>query len=218
MLHSDAYFQTRFQHDPKRAVVWREICRYLERYIPLGAAVLDIGTGYGDFINNVRAGRKAAIDLSASAKQHLAPDVEFHVGSCTSMPQFASESFDAVFASNVFEHLSREELVAALEESMRVLRPGGRIVLMQPNFKYCAPHYFDDYTHVQIFTHVGLADLLASHGFDVVDVKPRFLPLTMKSRAPKFGVLVWAYLHSPVKPFGAQMLVVARKPEESSNR
>jgi SAM-dependent methyltransferase len=207
----DQYFETRFRHDPKRAVVWREICRYLEaRFIPSGATILDAGTGYGDFINHVRARRKVALDLSAAAAAHLAPDVEFHAHSCTAMPEFAAGTFDVVFASNVLEHLTREEVRAFLDEARRVLRPGGRLILVQPNFRYCAAQYFDDYTHVQIFTHVGLSDLLASLGFEVVHVAPRFLPLTMQSRTPKVGWLVRAYLHSPLKPFGAQMLVVAR--------
>lgn len=208
---SDAYFQTRFQHDPRRVVVWREVCRYLERFIAPGGDVLDVGTGYGDFINNVRARRKAALDLSDAVASHLAPDVEFKAQSCTEMP-YPAESFDAVFASNVLEHLDAAQARQMLGEAQRVLRPDGRLVLIQPNFKYCAPHYFDDYTHVQIFTHVGLADLLASQGFQVIEVQPKFLPLTMKSRVPKSALLVRAYLHSPVKPFGAQMLLVARKP------
>jgi ubiquinone/menaquinone biosynthesis C-methylase UbiE len=209
----EAYFETRFQHDPKRATVWREICRYLEeRYVSAESVVLDVGTGYGDFINNVRARRKVALDVSSAVDAHLNPDVEFHAQSCTSMPGFQASSFDVVFASNVLEHLTRADATAFLEEALRILKPGGRLLLLQPNFKYCARHYFDDYTHVQIFTHVGLADLLSSMGFELVDVKPRFLPLTMKSRIPKSALLVRAYLHSPIKPLGAQMLIVARRP------
>ena len=72
--------------------------------------------------------------------------------------------------------------------------------------------YFDDYTHVQVFSHVSLRDRLAAAGFRVVDVRPRFLPFSMKSRLPAAGFLVWWYLRSPLKPLAGQMLVVAERP------
>jgi hypothetical protein len=84
---------------------------------------------------------------------------------------------------------------------------------VQPNFKYCAASYFDDYTHLQVFTHISLADLLETRGFKVVHVEGRFVPLSVKSsRLPISGALVRAYLALPVRPLGAQMLVVAEKP------
>ena len=82
--------------------------------------------------------------------------------------------------------------------------------MLQPNYRYAYREYFDDYTHVAIYSHVSLADLLAAHGWEVVDVRPRFLPLSVKSRLPTWSLLVWAYLRSPFKPLGKQMLIVAR--------
>jgi SAM-dependent methyltransferase len=219
MPSQERYFQTRLPYDARRAIVWREICRYLERrFIPPDAAVLDVGAGYGEFINQVRARDRHAVDLSNDLARYFGNQVTLHVHSCTSMPSLADASFDVVFASNVLEHLTREEVVAALAEVTRVLKPGGRLILIQPNFKYSVGAYFDDYTHVQIYTHVSLADLLAACGFDIVFVEGRFLPLTMKSRLPTHPLLVRAYLASPVKPLGAQMLVVAKKPSAVGDR
>jgi hypothetical protein len=48
-----------------------------------------------------------------------------------------------------------------------------------------------------------------SSGWDIVEVRPRFLPLTMKSRGSALTFLVPWYLRSPVKPFAGQMLLVA---------
>jgi SAM-dependent methyltransferase len=207
------YFQTRLPYDPRRAVVWREVCRYLERrFIPEDAVVLDIGAGYGEFINQVRARERHAVDLTDDLVRYFHSGVALHVHSCTFMPSLSDESFDLVFASNVLEHLSRQEVVAALAEITRVLKPRGKLILIQPNFKYSVGAYFDDYTHLQIYTHISLADLLAASGFEIVYVQGRFLPLTMKSRLPTHALLVRAYLASPLKPLGAQMLVVARKP------
>jgi ubiquinone/menaquinone biosynthesis C-methylase UbiE len=206
------YFSTRFGYDQHRDVVWREVCRYLQpRDIPSGGVVLELGAGHGHFINQVRGRMRHALDLSPDLPQRVAAGVEAHVGSCTSLPMFGDGSVDVVFASNLFEHLTREELAATLKEVHRVLRSGGRLVIIQPNFKFCAADSFDDYTHLQVFTHVSLADRLMADGFRILRVVARFLPFSMKSRLPKSSALVWLYLRSPFKPFGAQMLVIAQK-------
>src|SRR3954462_2066251 len=97
MPSQDRYFQTRLPYDPRRAVVWREVCRYLERrFISPDAAVLDIGAGYGEFINQVHARERHAVDLTDHLVRYFRADVTLHVHSCTSMPSLADASFDVV--------------------------------------------------------------------------------------------------------------------------
>jgi SAM-dependent methyltransferase len=206
------YFATRFGYDAGRDLVWQEVSRFLQRRdIPETATILEIGAGYCHFINNIRGKARYALDLSPELPTRAAGGVVAHVGSCTSLAMFADSSIDVVFASNLFEHLTRGELSATLAEIRRVLAGQGRLIVVQPNFRYCARDYFDDYTHLQVFTHVGLADRLRAEGFRVLRSLPRFLPFSMKSRLPKSRWLVRMYLHSPFKPFGAQMLLVAQK-------
>jgi SAM-dependent methyltransferase len=205
----DAYRRTRFTALPARDRAWRPICRYLQRYVPPDGAVLDLGAGYCSFINNITAGEKHALDAFEGVAAHAAPDVTAHVGSCSDLARFADDLFDIVFASNLLEHLDRAEIAATLSEIRRVLRTDGRLILLQPNFRYCASEYFDDYTHRSVFSHVSLADLLAASGFAVVRVHPRFLPLSFKSRVPAWPWLVSLYLRLPVRPLGKQMLLVA---------
>jgi SAM-dependent methyltransferase len=206
------YFATRFGYDPARDTVWQEVSRYLQdREIAETATILELGAGYCHFINHIRGRSRHALDLSPELPKRIAPGVVPHVGSCTSLETFGGNSVDVVFASNLFEHLTREELGRTLSEIHRVLSHDGRLIVVQPNFRYCAAQYFDDYTHLQVFTHVGLTDLLTAAGFHVTRVEPRFLPFSMKSRLPRWRFLVRLYLHSPYKPFGAQMLIVAHK-------
>ena len=114
-----------------------------------------------------------------------------------------------VFASNLLEHLERPATARLLAEAARVLRPGGRLILLQPNFRLNPGGYFDDYTHVAIYTDRSLADYLRSEDWRIVQVHPRFLPLTMNSKGSALTFLVPWYLRSPVKPLAGQMLLIA---------
>lgn len=207
--YQDGYFQTRLAHLPQRAEVWRHICAYLRPWIGASADVLELGAGWCDFANNVRAARVVAMDIDATVTKAAGPHVEPVVGDCTDLSAFADGSFDVVFASNLLEHLHRDQATALLAEAHRVLRPAGRLILVQPNFRLNPGGYFDDYTHVAIYTDRSLADFLRAHGWDITLMQARFLPLTMKSRGSRLTCLVPWYLRSPVKPLAGQLLCVA---------
>ncbi|MEY2457135.1 MAG: hypothetical protein QOK06_2229 [Acidimicrobiaceae bacterium] len=185
------YFETRYVHDANRSTVWRHIAEHLQRWVPADGAVLELGAGYCDFSNNIRAATKVAMDIDAGVKERAGAGVLTEVGDCA--------------------NLDRPHTLELLDGVRRVLRPGGRLVLVQPNFRLRPREYFDDYTHVQIFTDRSLPDLLASVGFTVEHVRARFLPLTMKSRASGLSFLVPWYLRSPIRPLAGQMLVVAQR-------
>ena len=205
------YYQTRFSHVPGRGKVWRAICRYLEQYVPPRAAILDLGAGYCSFINEVRGAEKYAVDIFPGFVDHAAPGVRTEVGPCWNLGRFADGQLDVVFSSNLLEHLDRTEIVDTLHEAHRILKPGGRLLVLQPNFRYCSREYFDDYTHRFVFSHVSLSDMVASMGFRVDVLIPRFLPLTFKSRLPQWRWAVALYLRLPVRPFAKQMLLVATR-------
>lgn len=208
---SESYFATRLAPDAARAAVWAHVTAYLQRWIPADAAVLDLAAGYGDFSANVRARRRVALDMNPALPTLLAPGIESVVGDATDLSRFADGEFDAVFASNFLEHLEHDAVDRCLTEVRRVLRPGGRLLLVQPNFRLAPGAYFDDYTHRTIFTDRSLADLLVARGFSLVQVEPRFLPLTLKSRLKSGHRLVPLYLRLPYRPLAGQMLHVAER-------
>jgi len=151
------------------------------------------------------------MDLDATVKRSAAAHVESVVGDSTDLRQFVDASFDVVFASNLLEHLERAGASRLLAEARRVLRPGGRLILIQPNFRLQPGRYFDDFTHVAIYTDKSLADYLVAEGWTIEAVLARFLPLTLKSRGSGLTFLVPWYLRSPIKPLAGQMLVVASR-------
>lgn len=203
------YFCTRYSFDDGRSRVWRAIAEDLQGFVsPASDCVLDLGAGYCDFINAIRANRKFAIDLDPDAAKYCGDDVVFHCGSVTDLPFLGSGEVDVVFASNLLEHLTDGELDAVASELNRVLKASGRLIVIQPNFRYAYREYFDDYTHKKIFTHVSLGDYFLSRGFRLLRMAPRYLPFSMKSRLPKSYLLTRIYLRLPFRPFAKQMLGV----------
>jgi hypothetical protein len=120
---------------------------------------------------------------------------------------------DFAFASNLFEHISKEDLAKVLHRLQAKLSSRGLLCLLQPNYRYAYREYFDDYTHVAVYSHVSMCDFLRACGYDVVICKPRFMPLTVKSRVKVSALLIWLYLKSPLKPVGKQMMIIARPSE-----
>ena len=204
------YHQTRFTPDPRRRVLWQTlVAEVFQKQIPPDATVLELGSGYGEFINAVRARRRLAVDQWPGMRDHLAPGVEGIVARVHELAAVPDGEVDFVFSSNCFEHVPQAELVVCLGQLRRKMKPGATLTIVQPNYRLCAREYFDDYTHVAVYTDRSLCDLLEANGFKVTRCVPRFLPLTIKGRLPVMPWLIRLYLRSPFKPLAKQMLISA---------
>lgn len=208
-----SYLETRFPPHARRDAVWRHIALYLARWWdPAEAELVDVGAGYCSFVNNAPARRRVAVDIHDRLTEFAASGVECVKASATDLAGLESAAFDVVFASNLLEHLTRFDISLALKEFLRILRPRGRLILVQPNFRLCANQYFDDYTHLTPLSDRSLSDLVVVTGFRPLAVRPRFLPLTLRSRTARLDFLVPLYLRSPWRPLARQMLIVAEAP------
>jgi SAM-dependent methyltransferase len=194
-----------------RRGVWREIVRYVMKDAPRAQTVLELGAGYCDFINQCPAPHRLAFDLNPDMKRYADAGVDLRIADCKTLPGIDAQTIDLVFASNFLEHFAMDEAELILSSVARVLRPGGRVALLQPNHLRCAEHYFDDPTHQTIFDHRNIVGILERHGLRVVKLEPGLLPFSMNNRAPKWPLLVRLYLSSPVRPLAAQMYVVAER-------
>lgn len=194
-----------------RRGVWKEIVRYIHRDSKNANHVLEIGAGYCDFISQFPAPDKTCIEQNSLMKEHAGAGVNFICGDATYLPQIEEQSMDLVFASNFLEHLNETELNRIMPAIHKALKHNGQLILIQPNYRLCSEHYFDDETHQTIFDDKNITQFLTQYGFKAVKVVPDLLPFSMKSRLPKIPLLVRLYLNSPVRPFGAQMYIVAVK-------
>jgi len=208
---SSDYHSSRLTHDPRRRALWNALWRFhFQRLIGPDDCVLDIGCGYADFANAVRARRRIALDSWPGFTEYVEDGVEAVVGPVTQLGFLEDGSVDFAFASNLFEHITQADLVTVLAALRPKLSPRGTLTMLQPNWRYAYREYFDDYTHIAVYSHTSLADLLVARGWEVLVVHPRFLPLTIKSRFPVSPWLIQAYLRSPIRPWGKQMLITAR--------
>jgi len=185
---SSNYYQTRYSFDPGRKMVWKAICGYLAGYIPKESVVVDLGSGYCDFINNVDAEKKYAVDSDKNSGKYCNDDVIFLNINAWDI-EFANDTIDVIFASNLFEHLSDDELNKLLKRVFSCLKREGKLILIQPNYRYAYREYWDDFTHVKAFSHISLSDLLIAKGAEIVKMQRRFLPYTFKSVFPKSYLL-----------------------------
>jgi SAM-dependent methyltransferase len=197
----------------RKARVWRVLCRaFFQRYIREDDTVLDLGAGYCEFINHVVCRRRIAFDVSDDVRRHAGPGVEVIGGAATDLGAIADDTIDVVFASNFFEHLpTKLDLLKTLGGIRRVLRAGGRLLILQPNIRYAGGAYWDFFDHHLPLTERSLVEALELVGLKPVEVRARFLPLTTKSAIPQHPALVWLYLKLPIvhRVMGRQSWIVA---------
>lgn len=203
------YYKTRYTFDQGRHKVWKAITEFIQKYIDKeNDVVLDLGCGYCDFINNINCKKKYAVDINKESINYCNKDVFFFPLSITNLSKIKSKSISVIFASNLLEHFSDEQLEKILHEIKRVLKKRSRIIILQPNYRFAFKQYFDDYTHKKVFSDVSIVDFFKSHGFLPIKIYAKFLPFTLKSMLPKSYLLTKLYLWSFYKPFAKQMLVV----------
>jgi SAM-dependent methyltransferase len=199
----------------QKHAIWKVLCdAFFNRYIRPTDTVVDIGAGYCEFINNIKAGRKIAVDLNPDVHRFANSDVQVINQSCTAVSEITSGSIDVVFMSNFLEHLPSKNLVLdTFRECHRMLRPGGRVIILQPNIRYLPGEYWDYFDHHTPLTDRSLVEGLNLVGLTPKVVVPRFLPYTTKSRIPQAPWLVRLYLALPFfwPLLGKQALVVAEK-------
>lgn len=215
-LYQNRFTATREYRDR----VWQVLTRdFFSKYIGENDTVLDLGCGYGEFINHIRCARRVAMDLNTDARAALQEDITFVHQDCSTPWHVGDATLDVVFSSNFFEHLpDKAALSRTIEQARRCLKPGGKLIALGPNIRFVQGSYWDFWDHSIPLTERSLAELLQLHGFELLEVRDRFLPYTLVD-APKYPLsFLRLYLKLPFlfRIFGKQFLVVAKKPESEA--
>jgi len=209
----------------------------INSYVPAGSALLDAGCGRGHtflYRRRLPSVRVVGLDMSRHARDN--PNVDSQLrGNLEALP-FADASFDAVLSTHVAEHLARPE--AAFAEMARVLRPGGRLLLLTPNRLHYVPllaRLLPTGLHAAVNRHRGLGEhnvfptfyrantaadlrrLAAGAGLhverlDAFETEPEYLAFHPLAYAA--GVLYERLVnrYRALAPLRVNLLLVARKP------
>ena len=175
----------------------KKLCDYLFQTFKLkkGMKMLEPGCGRGELLNNFKdlGIEVVGVDISLEvANFNNELDIKICDVESEKLP-FKDNFFDVVFSKSFIEHLYYPERY--LEEAFRVLKPGGILITLVPDWESNYKTYFDDFTHRTPFTIIALEDAYKMYGFSEVNVfKFRQLPVTWKY--PKLN-----YFCSAISPF-----------------
>lgn len=211
---TDIYDQRFQDKDTQRQALWETLCAsYFQQHVGSKAAVLDLAAGYCEFINNISCGKKYAVDLNPDTKKYAGKDVKVYITSSVKLPQDLKNKVDVVFVSNFFEHLdSKHDLLETLSAVRQLLKKDGKIMILQPNIRLTKGAYWDFVDHSLPLTEKSLVEALQLSGFQITQLKTRFLPYTTSSGLPISSALIKLYLKLPPAQWlmGKQTFVIAQ--------
>lgn len=191
-------YEKRFEAEQQqRNKMWHVLCKeFFQGFVSQDDTVLNVATGYGEFINHIHCKKKIACDINPDSKSYVNKDVVFLLGSSVKIA-LKNNSVDKVFTSNFFEHICREEILQTLHELYRILKPGGKVLVLQPNVRFCYKDYWMFFDHITPIDDRGLTEAFALAQFKPAYKIEKFLPYTTKSVLPKHPFFISLYLHFP---------------------
>jgi ubiquinone/menaquinone biosynthesis C-methylase UbiE len=214
-LNYQRIYKYRFRQSPAqhRRDIWKVISCWIYLQFQKPEKVLDPAAGQMEFISSVPSKERWAVDKYQAAPAVLPENLKYLQDDIFEA-NLPDNYFDLIFVSNFLEHLSSpEEIHQFFVKAKQLLRVGGRVLVIGPNFKHCADRYFDCADHRMILTDLGVEELLYSAGFECEKTWSKFLPYSFRSRLPQNAFLVKLYLSIPLfwRFFGKQFLVVGQK-------
>jgi SAM-dependent methyltransferase len=183
-----------------------------------GAGLLvDIGNGGVFDYDTSKVSRIIAVDLmfASEFEASMPPNAEFKVGSALELP-LPADSADTVLMNMLLHHLTgrdvettRSNLVKAITEAQRVLRPGGKIVIMES----CVPAWFFAFEKVVFKASSAVIQRISDHP-PTLQFPPEFIESVLKERFEgttkqsvptgawvlQYGKL-WPSVLTPVQPY-----------------
>jgi SAM-dependent methyltransferase len=176
-----------------------------------GIRALDVGCGTGEDVIAMAdlaqpKGRAVGVDISATMidearRRHgHRPDVSFQTADAGLLP-FESSTFDACRCERTLQHIDVPD--AAVAEMARVLRPGGRLALLEPDWGTLIVSGGDPVVTKRILAvHVGrhrqpalgrrLRGFSITHGFTDIELGAGVVMYTDVSSAYRAFGMVWA--------------------------
>lgn len=189
----------------------RVMVPYLAQYLRIHTEdfIVDIGAGQGHALIPLYAAgyrRLAAVDIDSFNFELFRGQYNIDCHLCnasTDKLPFATESISLVINFHLIEHLSAPQRL--LDEAFRILKPGGMLVIVTPDWRKQYKTFYRDPTHIRPYDKESVGRLLRMHGFNSPE---------LRSWGTTLGLgRLKAYRVFPVTAFlGRDILAIARKP------
>lgn len=183
------YLETRYFRDEYSEKAFpQKLCDYLienilkKKYGEInGKTLLDIGSGKGNHL--VGFSRRGIICFGLDKRDECIDVLEeFDIRQCNIEVDpfpFEDNSMDFVYSKSVLEHVTNADNF--LSQTLRILKPGGLVILMCPDWGTQYKIFWDDYTHVKAWTRKGLQNAMKMNSFKEVNCRLfRQLPIVWK--------------------------------------
>ena len=128
--------------------------------------LLELGIGNGDFLQEFHKYGFECFGLDREISFEVNRNLKIKkVNLARQKFPFQNNTFDIVYHKSVLEHFYRDEADLIMKESYRVLKKGGKLIILVPDWVSQMKNYFEDYTHVHPYDILAVADLLKMYGF-----------------------------------------------------
>jgi len=133
--------------------------------------ILELGCGRGEFLNEfVKCGLEVhGVDISDYSEQFFSELNFKKVDMDNEKLPYQDNYFDFIYSKSFIEHFYYPEKI--FKEAYRVLKPGGMIITLTPEWKYIYKSFYEDFTHRVPFTKVSLKDIHSMNNFNSINVE-----------------------------------------------
>lgn len=152
--------------------------------LKINGTLLEVGVGRPDVAMGFKnvGFRVSGCDISkTSAIQCKEAGIKFkYVDLFKEKLPYADNSFDVVYSKSVIEHMN--DPLNFISECFRVLKPGGRIIVLTPDWEANYKIFFDDFTHVRPMSRRSMQFILSmQESTDINVYRFRQLPRTWRN-------------------------------------
>jgi ubiquinone/menaquinone biosynthesis C-methylase UbiE len=164
--------------------------------------VLEVGAGRCEVLKGFKdLGLNCiAADISLVCKEYADNSgIDFALLKNDNKLPFENDSIDIIYTKSLIEHIL--EPTALIMEFVRVLKPGGKLLCLTPDWESNMKIFYDDVTHVKPFTRLSLEQLFEMGGLKNISTEIlRQLPSVWSSKSIEvISKIVRPFVHRSAK-------------------